>query len=399
MNSRRFQRVCWWFLVVIIAVGFGLSLVLKRHYHSTDFAFVPIVGYALVGMLVAARRPESPIGWVFLLVGLDASLLALSGVGSDAVQEAGPPVPWWGVLSVWSYSLLWFPLLMLVTTFTFLLFPSGLPSRRWRPILWLAVASTTIFTAALAIAPTLDVGDPEIDANAFTIRNPLSPSWADGIGETGVPWWIGALLVAGAICGIAAIGSVGLRTWRSRGVERLQMRLFAFAIVLVPIGLVASNLIPGFANSVLEDLTFAAALTFIVVSCGIAILRYHLYDIDRIIGRTTAYGLVTAALLAVYFAVVTTVTQLLPESGDLAVAAATLAAAAVFRPVLGWAQRLVNRRFNREQYDAERAVEQFAGRLRDGADTLTVRNDLLTVLDHTVQPAAAGLWLVERSGV
>jgi hypothetical protein len=181
------------------------------------------------------------------------------------------------------------------------------------------------------------------------------------------------------------------------------MRLFAFVILLVPVHILIGGLVSGWVDSVLGDLTFALIMLLIPVTCGVAILRYRLYDIDRIIGRTTAYALVTGVLLAVYAVVVTSLTSLVPESGSTgapdswAVAVATLVAAGLFRPVLRWARGVVDRKFNREQFDAEREVDAFSVRLRDEVEGGQVRADLLAVLGATVQPASAGLWLKESA--
>jgi hypothetical protein len=393
MSPRLMQRMCWWVLVVFTGIGLVFTFAVNRGFTSNDLVVVPLFGYALVGAVVAFRRPENPIGWIFLMIGLLTGVASFAGAGAERAFNAGPPIAWWGVLSAWYNNWFWWPLFMLATTFTFLLFPSGLPSRRWRPVLWLAVVATITASVIGALAPTIELGVDPTTADSVMIANPLSPSFASRMGIAENSWWLNGPLIVGLLCGFAAIVSVVLRTWRAEGVERQQMRLFAFAIALVPLQILVSELFPAFGNSWYGGITFALALTSIAVACGLAILRYHLYDIDRIIGRTTAYGLVTGALLAVYVSVVTAVTQLLPESGDLAVAAATLAAAAVFRPALAWARRLVNRRFNRERYDAERAVEQFAARLRDEVDPNKVSGDLLTLLGRTVQPAASGLWL------
>jgi hypothetical protein len=248
-------------------------------------------------------------------------------------------------------------------------------------VLWLAVAGAAIVTVLLAVAPVLDVDQQGVRGGALMVDNPLSPTFVSESLDVRAQWWYFLPLAVCLASVLVAIVSAVVRFHRSAGVERQQMRLFAIAIVLLPFAMWIT-------------VTFAIALTIIPVACGLAILRYHLYDIDRIIGRTTAYALVTGTLLLVYVAVVTTITQFVPESNSLAVAAATLSAAAAFRPVLGWAQRLVNRRFNREQYDAERSVREFAARLRDQVDPDSVSLDLFSTLDRTLQPASVGLWLV-----
>jgi hypothetical protein len=394
MRRRSVQRLGWWLLVLLAVGGCAISLLGRQRYTADDVVEpVTVLVYAVVGAVVTRRRPENPIGWVFLLI---AALLAMVGTADTVLQRAledGPPAPWWGVASAWIYSWSWLPLLMLATTFTFLLYPSGPASRRWRWVVRLSVGATVGASALIALYPTLDIGVPDEDPSAWSVANPLSPPIIGDAIAASEAWAApaGALLLM--FCGLAGVWSVVLRTWRSTGVERLQMRLFAFVILLVPLHIMLGGLVSGWVDSVLGDFTFGLIMLLIPVSCGVAILRYHLYDIDRIIGRTTAYLLVTAALVGVYLAVVYAVSIPLPRSNALQVAAATLAAAAVFRPVLGWAQRLVNRRFNRDQFDASQAVEEFAARLLREVDPSEVSDDLLDVLHRTVQPARSGLWL------
>ena len=347
MSTGTVQRGWWWALVVTTFGSLALSLPFIRAYGVDDLVMVAFVGYALVGAVVARQRPTNPIGWLFLVIGLLASVAGVSEVGTQALLDGGPPVPWWGVLAAWYGNWFWYPLFMLSTTFTFLLFPNGLPSPRWRPVLWLSVAGTVTATVFGMLDPTLDLQWITDSETPITIANPLSSWFLDGVsvGDNESGWFLAPLLV-GLFCGFAAVGSVIWRTWRARGVERLQMRLFAAAIVLVPLQIVVSETFSGFGNSQLGNLTFTIALTCIPVACGVAVLRYHLYDIDRIIGRTTAYLLVTGALVGLYLVVVAAVSIPLPRSNALQVAVATLVAAAAFRPVLRWARRVVDRRFD-----------------------------------------------------
>ena len=393
------HRAAWWFLVVATLLTLTASLVVGRGFTNEDLVIIAFLGYACVGAVIAWQRPANAIGWIFLCIGPLTGLAGLADAGIQAAVEGGPPVAWWGVLSAWYASWFWYPLFMLATTFTFLLFPNGLPSRRWRPVLWLAVAATAAATVFGALAPTLQLQDQQGSLSPLTVPNPISPSFVAGSGSTDNEggWFLVPLLV-GLICGLLAVASVARRTWRARGIERLQMRLFAFAILLVPLQILLAELLPDFGDSFFGNLSFTIALSCIPVACGVAILRYHLYDIDRIIGRTTAYAIVTGLLIGVYAVVVTSVSRLLPgTSSSFAVAAATLAAAALFRPALSRVQAFVDRRFNRSRYDAQRTVEAFAARLRDEVDPDEVTDDLLAVLAQTVQPKAAGLWLREAS--
>ncbi len=395
MNRHKLQRTAWWVLVVMIGASLTLSAVFKRDFTGDDLLFLVWVLYAPVGAVVARRRPDNPIGWVFLLVGLAASLLELSVVGVQAALVAGPPLKWWGFASAWAESGLTFPLLILATSFTFLLYPSGLLSPRWRPVLWLVITLSVLSFGFSMLSATLWIGE-EGAPNAYEVVNPVALS-SPGFLNNSYLFWVAALFALTLMSVVSAL----LRAWRAKGIERLQMRFFAASILLLLLSLAPAQWLAENGYSFLRFVLLAAAFACIPLSCGVAILRYRLYDIDRIIGRTTAYVLVTGVLLGVYVAVVTSLTSLVPESGSTgqadswAVAVATLVAAGLFRPVLRWARRVVDRRFNREQFDAERAVEAFAVRLRDEVEGDEVRSDLLTVLGSTVQPASAGLWLKE----
>lgn len=406
MKSRLSVRLMWWVWVTVTVVAFGSALYLRRSFSSPEFVIISFAIYAIVGAVVAWRRPENPIGWVFLWIGALTGLAGLSGAGVEIALERGLPIAWWGVLAAWFEAWFWTPLFVLATVVTFLLYPSGLASPRWRPVLWLTVAATAVATGLSAMAPTLSLGEtnresPDFNPESFTISNPFAPNVATRFETADESWMMVVPLLVVAACGIAAAVSALVRTVRARGVEREQMRLFAFAILLIPVYIFLSETL-GFSDTVANDLTFAMVLALVPSACGVAILRYHLYDIDRVIGRTTAYALVTGVLLGVYALVVASLTQFVPDSGSTgapdswAVALATLVAAALFRPVLRWARRVVARRFNREQFDAELVVERFAFRLRDEVDTHQVREDLLAVLGNTMQPRVSGVWLSDR---
>ncbi len=402
MNVRVIQRGVWWLILVATGVACIVDVVVRPAFNLDNLLLIPtVVSYVGVGALIALRRPENPFGWLLMCVGLLLILSIDSGAVIQAALDAGTPIKGIVAFAGWFDSWAWFLMLMLIGTFAFLLYPSGLPSPRWRPVLWLSSLVTGLVTLAFAVAPTIDVGEVGVEPNAVTVNNPIAPSFIVGAGPSFESPLIKALMLLAVVCALVSIWSVVLRTWRSNGVERMQMRLFAFAILLLPVHVLIGSISPRFQDSPLGDVTFTLIMMLIPLACGVAILRYRLYDIDRIIGRTTAYVLVTGVLLGVYVAVVTSLTSLVPESGSTgqadswAVAVATLVAAGLFRPVLRWARRVVDRRFNREQFDAERAVEAFAVRLRDEVESDEVRSDLLTVLGSTVQPASAGLWLKE----
>lgn len=395
MSRHGLQRTAWWGLVAMIGASVAITLVLKRSYIGEDLLLLVWIAYAPVGAVIARRRPDNPIGWLFLTVGLAASLMELARVGEWAALAKGPPLEWWGFLSAWVLAGVAFPLIILSTAFTFLLYPSGLASRRWRPALFLGFALVALSPLFSALATTLNIGEPG-DPVAFEVPNPLGvlvPSLLD----SSFFWWLGLLVTFMLL----SIFSSLQRAWRARGVERQQMRLFAFAICMLLLSIVPAQWLAVNGHATLRFVLLSAAFMCVPLACAIAILRHNLYDLDRIIGRTTAYALVTGVLLAVYVVVVTSLTTLVPDAGSTGqadswtVAVATLVAAGLFRPVLRWARQVVDRRFNREQFDAERQVEAFALRLRDEVDSDEVRDGVIAVLRGTVQPATTRLWLKE----
>jgi hypothetical protein len=267
-----------------------------------------------------------------------------------------------------------------------LLLPNGrLLSSRWRPAVWLLGAGVVVGSFGFATIPgVIDGTDP-----ARHLVNPLGLRAAGPVPE--------ALAIAGAamlLMGmIAGVVSLVLRFRRSRDVERQQMRWVAAGgccVLLAPVmALVLSLPVPDVFSGALGTLCIAA----VPVCVGVAVLRYRLYDLGRVVSRTLSYAVVTALLVVVYLTVVTTTARLAPGSSSLGVAASTLAAAALFQPLRRWVQGAVDRRFNRSRYDADRTVDDFRRRLRDEVDLDTVRADLLHVVDKTVQPTTVGLWL------
>jgi len=409
MSRQGIQRVCLYALIVVIVALLVVKTVVQPGYGEEDLLFLAYLVFAPVGAVIAYRRPDNAIGWVFLCVGLLGSLTALLLSLTERAQAGGLPYgPDVAIPAQFGIALA-FPLILLSTAVTFLLYPSGLPSRRWRPVLWLAWALIVSSLVLGVTAPTVWVDIPGAGSAQVQIENPMSPDFVgnvisanpDGPGTRPLDFTFPVFLALVAVCIVAAVWAAVRRTWRSTGVERLQMRLFAASIALLILVLMPAQYLATHGHSTGRYVLLAVAFALIPLSCGVAILRYRLYDIDRIIGRTTAYVLVTGVLLGVYVAVVTSLTSLVPESGSTgqadswAVAVATLVAAGLFRPVLRWARRVVDRRFNREQFDAELAVEAFAVRLRDEVESGQVRADLLAVLGATVQPASTAVWLRE----
>lgn len=391
MTRERLRRALWWVMVAMALAGVAFIWPMNAEAQNPFFV-IPVASSAIVGAVLARRRPENPVGWVFLGVGALAGVLTVAVVLTSWGASSPGAVPWWGVAAAWVAGWAWYPLLYLMTIPTLLLFPSGLLSPRWRIALWLPVAALLCATALAATAPFIVVEYGDSDRVLREVANPLSPGFMAGFDapeDTGLFQFFMLFFVAGLI---AAIVSTGTRIKRARGVERLQMRWFGFSVAMfVPlIGLEARFVDSGMLWMLVVEALVVAAVP---VSCGIAILRYRLYEIDRIISRTTSYAIVTGALLIGYAVVVTTVTRLLPESGSLAVASATLMVAAVFRPLLHRVRRGVDRRFDREHYDAEQAVGEFADRLRAAGQVDVLAGDLGSVVTQVFRPTGVALWL------
>jgi hypothetical protein len=381
--KRRSTRVAWSLLATwtaSAAVLVALSAVNGTFRPDALTDSVPLLlafaSFMVVGALIVGHRPENAVGWILAAIALLAVLGALAEEYATFASAHGLPGAF---LGAWFASWAWYPTITLVLLFTPLLFPDGRPpSPRWRPLAWLAGATTAAFTVLAAVQPTLELG-------AGRVANPI------GVAAVGNPEQSTAGTVLVDLIGVlvvAAVASLVVRFRRSRGEERLQLKWFTYACALLPL-VVLSDQLPD----ALSNLLFAVVVSCLPVAAGVAILRYRLYEIDRLINRTLVYGLLTVLLGLGYAAVVLGLGRLLPQGSSLAVAAATLAVAAVFQPARRRIQQAVDRRFNRRRYDAARTIEAFSGRLRQQLDLDTLSAELLAVVDQTVQPTAAGLWL------
>jgi hypothetical protein len=274
---------------------------------------------------------------------------------------------------------LWAPAITLGITLPALLLPEGrLRSRRWRVVAAAAVAGPTMFVAAGGLTPFQTSQTPVPVDNPFGLAG-LAGTVAAAVSYSG--------LALQLVCLPAALVSLVLRFRTSRGVERQQLRWVAAGVAVAVVGLGAP--IPG---------TQSWWATTVVVLCvpvavAVAVLRYRLWDLDRLVSRTVTYAVLTALLVVPYLVIVPAAGRLAQGSGSLAVAAATLAAAAAFAPLRRRVQDLVDRRFNRRRYDAARTVDRFAARLRDQVDLDALNAELLAVVDQTMQPTQASVWL------
>jgi FtsH-binding integral membrane protein len=398
-NRRRVRPAAWlaWGPSLLVVAVLLATLVLfelpdetrssAKKLSDLVLGLTPILAFAAVGALILSRRPRNVIGWLCWAIGFTWSLATL---GSDpaARRVAAGPVTIPAALALKLGQVAFLLSLLGLLPLLVLLFPTGrLPSRRWRPVVWVFTAGLLLYAGSVVLQP----GQLHKDVPA---RNPLGLESAEEVLQlTGAAlFWLFALLV------VLVLGSLVLRFRRSRGEERQQLKWLTYAaallVVLLPtVGGVLERIDPKFVGEVF----FALAISMIPAAIGVAVLKYRLYDIDRIINRTLVYGLLTALLAGVYAGVVLVLGQLFggisAEPPSWVVAGATLAVAALFQPARRRIQAAVDRRFNRRRYDAAKTIEAFSARLRDELDLDTLSAELLTVVEQSVQPTRASLWL------
>jgi hypothetical protein len=346
------------------------------------------VGYSTVGAIVASRRSSNPIGWIFCLHGL---VIAMTGQAEEYATRGLVSAPGslpWAHLAAWFQN--WVGYLAFPTLLGFLvvLFPHGrLPSRRWRWLAWglVVVAGVQMASAMISAKPVV----------SWFRLEPLHTSNLTGVPGLGsIPWVVND--VAWLMSGVLFLGAAAARISRlrrARGEERQQLLWFVYAGALFAATAaiaVAGNTAGG---PFWVNYPMAAGLLAMPVAAGIAILRYRLYEIDRIINRTLVYGALTMLLAGVYVGLVVGLGSIVGSGNSLVIAGSTLVVAALVRPARRRIQDFIDRRFYRRKYDAQRTLEAFSVRLRDHVDLEQLRIHLLAVVDDTMQPAQASLWL------
>ncbi len=340
-----------------------------------------------VGAVIVARRPGNRIGQLLLLAGFGASAQVCGSQYAQYALHTRPGALPGGVWALWISDWVWVLAFSSVVLFLLLVFPTGhLPSRRWRPMAW--------FNLVIALALLLITGfDPgRLDDAVPGSTNPV------GIGAMAraVPA-VGPIAVVALASAMICMGGLLARLRRAQGVERAQLKWFVYAAGLAVVTLLGSRYGLGSLASggvvVLLDWSSAIAVGGVPIAIGIAVLRYRLYEIDRLVSRTLSYASITGLLVAVYVGLVTVVTRFTPTGNSLAVAGSTLAVAALFRPLRRRVQAVVDRRFNRSRYDTTRTVDEFNLRLRNEVDLDALQGDILSVVHRTMEPVNASLWL------
>ena len=350
--------------------------------------------FTVVGFVVAWRKPGNPLGWCLLGLGVADALSGAGSLYAIAAYRVRPgtlPLGWVAMLAQpgWAIAIVLIGLALLI-------FPDGtLPSPRLRWVLWLYLAIGLVWmgSAYVLTADAIVRHHIRVDAggNLLALNN----------GTSSPGWWTvlqGVLFVVLALCLLVSLAGQVASYRRSSGERRQQLKwlLGGFGAALAGAVLAAALRHGTGVWSVVASVAILVIFFAVPVSMGVAIMRYRLYDIDRVLSRTLAYAIVTGLLIGVYAGLVLLAQQVFRFSSPVAVAASTLAAAALFNPVRRRVQHSVDRRFNRARYDADQTVAAFAARLQDAVDLDTVRDDLAHVVQAALEPAHLALWTAPR---
>jgi hypothetical protein len=382
-------RLAWTVCVFVAALTvFALTVDLlsgkpeRLAVRIAEWSFTTLaVPLAVVGALITSRRPGNRVGILLLVGGLSISVEKVAEeLTSYGVRVPGA-VPGVGLIG-WVSNLAWIPSILMLLLLP-VLFPDGQPpSPRWRPVVWAIVAGAVVTTVLAALIPRIGI-EP-------SLRSPLALPGSAGVALERV---LRLVFLGLPVAAVAAMAAMIVRFRRARGVERQQLKWLAYAGGVVVVATVAQDTwLGGWPVAAATALLWA-----IPVAIGVAILRYRLYDIDRIINRTLVYGLLTMLLGLGYAGMVLVLGQLFGGIGDQppgwVIASVTLAVAALAQPARRRIQQAVDRRFNRRRYNAAKTIEAFSTHLRDQVDLATLTVELLAVVNHTVEPTSSSLWL------
>jgi len=400
MRHRAAAWLAWSLVALSVALLLGgIALFLVTRFAVPDLQFggevgdssvvadlVTLLTFSVVGAIIASRHSRNTIGWLFCCVGVTIGLNSFVGDYAEFWLASGFGMSSLGETAAWFSSWLWTLLVYVPTSFLLLLFPDGrLPSPRWRPVAWGIALGTAggVVGYALRAGPLEDF--PQI-ANPYGVDSPV-------VGMVGVA---GALVAGGSM--VASAVSLIVRMRRAGSEQRQQIKWLAYGGAVVVGTIFVGGLVIPWSVPV-SIVIMSVALLGLPVFTGIAIVRYHLYDIDLLINRTLVYGSLTLMLALVYFGGVTATQALLQtltgqqKLPQLAVVISTLLIAALFNPLRHRIQSFIDRRFYRSKYDAAKTLDTFSARLREETDLGTLNDELVSVVRQTMQPEHVSLWL------
>lgn len=378
-----------WVLLGLFLPSWVFILVVMGEFDENTWIFVSVMLTGVVGTFLVAKLPRHPVSWLLTGTALAGTLSAFS----SAMEPTAETTELTGLELAAMYlgAPAWFAFIFLTVAAIPLLFPTGAsPSPRWRWVMWLGIPLYLLFAMLWVIQERFCSGELDL-----CFSNPIGMAGVTNPEQ-------GPVLYLLFGCALGAVASMVVRFRRSQDVERQQLKallytvsVFASAIVLVDI--VGTELL-GLKEPAWFGPVWGLLWVAIPVSIALAITRYRLYEIDRIVSRTVTYALVAAVSAAVFAGGVVLFHRVLPFQNDLAVAASTLAVAGLFNPLRRRVRGLVERRFNRSRYDAERVVGDLAGRLRESAAVDELATELQRVLNQTLQPRTVSVWIKGRSG-
>jgi len=382
--------------VVLVALSVPLS-VANRHVDNEIEPYlanlvVAALAFSTVGVLVAFRRRENPVGWLLLGTGVLYATELFAGNYSVYTLATDPGSLPGASVAAWLTAWVWISGGSLVL-FIFLFFPDGkLPSVRWRPVAWLVLVNAVLSVASVAFAP----GPLEGFYEGAPVTNPVGIQGSERLLDLGARVTIVLLIPIS----ISLILAFIVRFRRAHGEERQQIKWVAYGVAVFAFAVIVVSVWPALDGSIVGSVLFLAGFTAIPSAMALAVLKYRLYDIDVVINRTLVYGTLSVTLALVYFGSIallqTALIALTGQKSQLAVVASTLLIAALFNPIRHRLQSFIDRRFYRQKYDAVQTLEAFGASLREETDLVELTGELVAVVEKTIQPAHVSLWLLER---
>ncbi len=396
-SRRKLIAFTCWVTTLVVLVASAIVALMSGGMGSDDptgpLVLSIVLSFATVGLMLVLKVPNNRMGWIFSVGGFLAALWVLAETYYEAAKVNG----WSGIgYAAWVSQTVYFPMILCLVALPLLFFPDGeVPSRGWRWVWWLVVTVSGLIVVTATIQP--EFTEEVAGEIVYRVDNPVGIAAAAGISDSTAFIIVGGILLLLSL--LAPAAAMVYRFHRSQGVERLQLKWLSLSAILAGVGLAifytAQQWVPdsSFGLQLLAGVALAGVLG-IPITAGIAITRYHLYDVDRLISRTIAYGLLAGLLGAVYILGVFLLGSL-AFKGEIQVAVSTLVVAALFNPLRLRLHDLLDRRFSRSSYSSPEVIDGFSLLIRDEIDVDILVDDLLGVVDETMAPAQRAIWIRE----